>query len=144
MPTLSRYFIKVGLLYLVVGLLMGVIMRLQPIMNWSGQIQLFRPVYFHLLFIGWVTQIIMGVGYWMFPKLSRETPRGNERVGWAVFILLNAGLIMRTISEPGIVIAGTNPLLRDVFAWMLALASMFLLFASWLFIYNTWGRIKER
>jgi len=144
MPALSRYFIKIGLLYLIAGLLMGVIMRLQPVMNWSGQIQLLRPVYLHLIFIGWVTQLIMGVGYWMFPKLSREKPRGNEHTGWAVLILLNTGLILRSISEPGILVTGTDTTLRTGFAWMLALASMLLLFAGWLFIFNTWGRIKER
>jgi hypothetical protein len=144
MPTLSRYFIKIGLVYLVIGLLMGAIMRLQPVMNWAAQIQLLRPVYFHLIFIGWVTQLIMGVGYWMFPKYSRENPRGNERLGWATLILLNIGLIMRSISEPGIFMAGSNELVRTGFAWMLALASMFLLFAGWLFIFNTWERIKER
>ena len=144
MPLLSRYFIKIGLAYLVIALLMGAIMRLQPVMNWSSQIQLLRPVYLHLIFIGWVTQIIMGVGYWMFPKLSREKPRGNERIGWAVLILLNIGLIMRTISEPGIFMAGNNDVLKTSFAWILALASMFLLSAGWLFIFNTWGRIKER
>ena len=143
MPALSRYFIKIGLLYLIAGLLMGVIMRLQPVMNWSGQIQLLRPVYLHLIFIGWVTQLIMGVGYWMFPKLSREKPRGNERIGWAVLILLNTGLILRSISEPGILVTGTDTNLKTGFAWMLALASMLLLFAGWLFIFNTWGRIKE-
>lgn len=144
MPTLSRYFIKIGLSYLVIALLMGTIMRLQPIMDWSGQIQLLRPVYLHLIFIGWVTQLIMGVGYWMFPKLSREKPRGNERVGWVVLILLNSGLIMRAISEPGIFMAGSNSTLKTGFAWMLAIASMLLLGAGWLFIINTWGRIKER
>lgn len=144
MPTLSRYFIKIGLIYLVVALLMGTIMRLQSIMNLPSQIQLLRPVYLHLIFIGWVTQIIMGVGYWMFPKLSREKPRGNERIGWAVLILLNVGLILRSISEPGILISGDNEVLKTSFAWMLAFASMLLLGAGWLFIFNTWGRIKER
>ncbi len=144
MPTLSRYFIKIGLIYLVVALLMGTIMRLQSIMNLPSQIQLLRPVYLHLIFIGWVTQIIMGVGYWMFPKLSREKPRGNERIGWAVLILLNVGLILRSISEPGILISGDNEALKTSFAWMLAFASMLLLGAGWLFIFNTWGRIKER
>ena len=144
MPTLSRYFIKIGLIYLVVALLMGTIMRLQPIMNLPSQIQLLRPVYLHLIFIGWVTQIIMGVGYWMFPKLSREKPRGNERIGWAVLILLNVGLILRSIGEPGILISGDNEVLKTGFAWMLAFASMLLLGAGWLFIFNTWGRIKER
>lgn len=139
MPTLSRWFIKIGMVYFVIGLSMGAVMLLQPALDWSPRLQLLRPVYLHFLFIGWVTQIIMGVGYWMFPKYTKEKPRGNERLGWAVLILLNVGLILRSIGEPMMIIEpGTT------YGWILAIASMCLLFAGWGFIFNTWGRIKER
>ncbi|PJF20314.1 MAG: hypothetical protein CUN56_16795, partial [Phototrophicales bacterium] len=72
MPTLSRWFIKIGMLYFIAGLMMGVVMLLQPVMGWTASLQVLRPVYLHFLFIGWVTQIIMGVGYWMFPKYSKQ------------------------------------------------------------------------
>lgn len=139
MPTLARWFIKLGMVYFIAGLTMGAIMLLQPLVGWSGRLQLLRPVYLHFLFIGWVTQLIMGVGYWMFPKQSKEAPRGSPRLGWAVLVLLNLGLIMRAIGEPAVVLAP-----HPVFRWMVALASMFLLLAGWGFILNTWGRIKER
>lgn len=139
MPRLSRYFIKVGLIYFVVGLLLGTVMLLQPLLNWSSKLQALRPVYLHFLFIGWVTQIIMGVAYWMFPKFSRAKPRANEHIGWAVFVLLNTGLILRAIAEPAPVIIPDANL-----AWILAPAAICLLLSGWLFIINTWGRIKER
>ena len=139
MPTLSRWFIKIGMLYFALGLSVGSIMLAQPVMGWSAQLQVLRPVYLHFLFIGWVTQIIMGVGYWMFPKYSKEKPRGNERLGWAVLISLNIGLVLRAIGEPAIILAPQANL-----GWTLAFASIFLLFAGWGFIFNTWGRIKER
>lgn len=50
--------------------------------------------------VGWVTQMIFGVIYWMFPIITRAQPRGNERLGWAVYILLNVGLLLRVIYEP--------------------------------------------
>ena len=139
MPTLSRWFIKVGLLYFAVGLMMGAILLAQPVMGWSPSLHVLRPVYLHFLFIGWVTQLIMGVGYWMFPKQSKEKPRGSEWLGWAVFILLNVGLVLRAIGEPMIVLAPQADM-----GWMVASASTFLLLAGWGFILNTWGRIKER
>jgi hypothetical protein len=139
MPTLSRWFIKVGMIYLVVGLAMGALILLQPPLKlWSG-LQTLRPVYLHFIFIGWVTQLIMGVGYWMFPKLTKETPRGSEALGWAVFVLLNVGLVLRAIGEPAMMLAPQSGL-----GWTLAMASTFLLLAGWGFILNTWGRIKER
>lgn len=138
-PTLSRWFIKIGMLYFTLGLTMGTVMLAQPVMGWSSSLQLLRPVYLHFLFIGWVTQLIMGVGYWMFPKHSKEKPRGSERLGWLVFILLNVGLVLRSIGEPAVVLFRQAGL-----GWTLAVASLCLLLAGWGFIFNTWGRIKER
>ncbi|MBC6936653.1 MAG: hypothetical protein DWB42_12550 [Chloroflexi bacterium] len=139
MPTLSRWFIKLGMLYFVGGLTMAALLLAQPVMGWSASLQVLRPVYLHFLFIGWVTQIIMGVGYWMFPKYSKEKPRGREWLGWAVLVLLNIGMVLRAIGEPAVVLAPQAGL-----GWMLAAASLFLLLAGWGFIINTWGRIKER
>ena len=139
MPTLSRWFIKIGMLYFVMGISIGSVMLLQPTFDWSPRLQLLRPVYLHFLFIGWVTQLIMGVGYWMFPKYTKAKPRGSEKVGWTVLILLNVGLILRGIGEPMMIIEPGM-----TYGWMLAIASMCLLFAGWGFILNTWGRIKER
>ncbi|PJF41061.1 MAG: hypothetical protein D6737_00470 [Chloroflexi bacterium] len=139
MPTLSRWFIKIGMVYLIAGLIMGAAILIQPVFDLSPKIHALRPVYLHFLFIGWVTQVIMGVGYWMFPKYSKETPRGSERLGWAVFILLNLGLVLRAIGEPAPIFWPQIDL-----GWMLAVASICLLLAGWGFIFNTWGRIKER
>ena len=139
MPTLSRWFIKVGMLYFACGLLMGAILLVQPITGWSSALQVLRPVYLHFIFIGWVTQLIMGVGYWMFPKQSKEKPRGSEWLGWTVFVLLNVGLVLRSIGEPAVVLAPQAGL-----GWTVAIASTCLLLAGWGFIINTWGRIKER
>jgi hypothetical protein len=54
-------------------------------------------------------------------------------------LLLNAGLILRAIGEPAIVLLPEAGL-----GWTLAIASTCLLLAGWGFIFNTWGRIKER
>jgi hypothetical protein len=138
-PSLSRWFIKIGMLYFLAGLSIASVLLVQPVIGWSPSLQVLRPVYLHFLFIGWVTQLIMGVGYWMFPKQSKEKPRGSERLGWAVLILLNSGLVLRAIGEPAVVLAPQAGL-----GWTLALASLCLLLAGWGFILNTWGRIKER
>jgi hypothetical protein len=121
MPTLSRWFIKIGMLYFATGLIMGALLLAQPVMGWSPRLQVLRPVYLHFLFIGWVSQLIMGVGYWMFPKQSKEQPR------------------LRAIGEPAVVLFPQLGL-----GWTLAIASLCLLLAGWGFIINTWSRVKER
>lgn len=140
MPTLTRWFIKLGMVYLLIGMAIGGAMLLQPLMGWSSALQTLRPVYLHAIFIGWVTQLIMGVGYWMFPKYSKATPRGSERLGWAVFVLLNVGLLLRSISEP---LALLQPQQRG-WGILLALAAVCLFLAGWGFVLNSWQRIRER
>lgn len=139
MPRLSRYFIKTGLLYFVFGLAMGTLVLAQPVMQWSTSLLAFRPVYIHLLMVGWVTQIIIGVAYWMFPKQSKEQPRGSEFLGWIVYILLNAGLLLRTIGEPLLVI---RPAWNA--EWTLGVSAALQFLAGWGFVLNTWRRVKER
>ena len=58
------------------------------------------PVTIHLLVVGWVTGMIFGVAYWMFPKFSTEQPRGANGLAVASFVLLNLGLLLRVVGEP--------------------------------------------
>jgi hypothetical protein len=118
-------------------MLMGTVMYAQPIFNLPNWIATLRPVYLHWITLGWLTQLIFGVAYWMFPKYSRENPRGNEKLGWAILLCLNVGLILRSIGEPLVM---TQP--EGGYGWTLALASLLLLLAGWGFVLNTWSRVK--
>jgi hypothetical protein len=143
MPLLTRTFIKAGLIYFMIALFAGALMAARPFMGLPGWLDewlvALRPVYLHLLMVGWVLQLIMGVVYWMFPKYSKEQPRGSEFLGWAVFGTLNIGLILRTVGEP---LLAVRPDLQV--GWMLAASAVLHLLAGWGFIVNTWNRVKER
>lgn len=139
MPRLTRVFIKTGLVYFMVALAMGLLMFAQPLLDLPPFVATLRPVQLHLLMVGWVTQLILGVVYWMFPKESRERPRGSETLAWAVLWLLNAGLILRAVFEPLIVV---RPDLNA--GWTLTLSALLQLAAGWAFVFNTWRRVKER
>jgi len=138
MPRLTRWFIKAGLLYFVLALLAGVLLQARAEIDLPSWMSALNPVYVHLLAVGWITQLIIGVAYWMFPKFTKARPRGSEALGWATFILLNAGLILRIISEPRV--TGSDPDL----GWMLAVSAVLQTVAGWLFVINTWSRVKER
>jgi cbb3-type cytochrome oxidase subunit 1 len=136
MPRVARWFIKAGLVYLVLALLAGVLIQARAVADLPGWVAGLRPVHIHLLVVGWITQLIIGVGYWMFPKFSRERPRGSQTLAWITFGLINAGLILRTVAEPRAFDADLG--------WMLALSAVLQVVAGWLFVFNTWPRIKER
>lgn len=139
MPTLTRWFIKTALACFVAALLAGVLVFARPALELPDWLASLAPVYFHLLMVGWVTQLIFGVVYWMFPKYSQAQPRGSDRLGWATYILLNAGLALRVVGEP-LAALGAG----QVFGWMLAGSAVLQLLAGWAFIANTWPRVRER
>jgi hypothetical protein len=124
------------MIYLVAALILGAVMQ-TPL---AARFPLFRALwltYLHLLVVGWLTQLIFGVAYWMFPRYSAEQPRGSERLGWATFALLNLGLVLRVIAEPWHALAGQGAALP-------VSSAMLQLLAGWVFVVNTWPRIRER
>lgn len=135
MPRVARWFIKAGLLYFVAALMTGILIQARTLIDLPSWTSTLNPIYVHMLAVGWITQLIIGVGYWMFPKFSKENPRGSEKLAWATFILLNLGLLLRIISEPRTELH---------LGWMLAVSAVLQTAAGWLFVVNTWGRIKER
>ncbi len=139
MPRLTRWYLKSSLIYLIAALLVEAALVFDSSFQLSSVINLLSPVYFHLLMVGWVTQLIFGVVYWMFPKYSIQKPRGNEALGWLTFSLLNTGLLMRVIGEPlNSVKPGTG------WGWLLAVSAVIQWIAGLAFIINTWGRVKEK
>lgn len=139
MPPLARWHIKSGFAYLALALVINMILVLQPVLRLPATLGALRPVFLHLFIVGWLTQIIFGVAYWMFPKVSKDRPRGSERMGWSAFTLLNLGLIIRAIGEPMFALEPSS-----LVGGALVLSAVAQVGASWLFIANTWSRVKER
>ena len=58
MPTLTRWFVRAAIVNLVAGLALGLVVVLPALAESSPP---WRPVYVHLLVMGWATQMIFGV-----------------------------------------------------------------------------------
>lgn len=139
MPRLTRWFIRAALIHLIAALLLGWILGLGRIVALPSLLAAANPVYFHLFMLGGVAQFIIGVAWWMFPPLSKERPRGNESLAWAVFFLLNGGLILRALCEPWVAVA-PQPIAR----WGLLLSALALMVSGWIFVGLLWPRVKGK
>jgi hypothetical protein len=125
MPPLTRWFVKLSLVYFVAALTGGVWQA-------AGGPLWLTPVTIHLLVVGWVTGMIFGVAYWMFPKFSTEQPRGANGLAVASFGLLNLGLLLRVVGEPMAV------------GWLLVASAVLQWLGAAAFVVNTWPRVKGR
>lgn len=141
MPPLTRWFVKTSFVYFALSLLLGVLLAAQSAWNILPSAAAFFPTYFHLLAEIWISMLIIGVVFWMFPKYSLDRPRRSERTAWASYILLNAGLLLRLFSEPANSLAASPAALWDI---LLILAAMLQWLGGLAFVVNTWGRVKER
>ncbi len=139
MPALTRWTIKSALVYLTTALLLALLLALPPTVALPFFVRLMTPAYFHLFLVGWVTQMIFGVIYWMFPIITRAQPRGNEKLGWISYGLLNVGLLLRVVSEP---LVGIHP--QAGFGWLLVFSALLQWLAAVLFVWLAWPRVKEK
>lgn len=139
MPTITRLFIKAGFFYLAVALLAAIVTVLPAGATPVPLGPMLGPTALHLLTVGWITQLIFGVAHWMFPRFSRERPRGREALAWAAFGLLNLGLVLRAIGEP------LDATASGTLATALLLASAVTQWAAGIiFTIHIWPRVKRR
>ena len=139
MPTLTRWYVKTSLIYLVAGLALGLMLALAQVVDLPPLLSASGPLYFHLFLVGWITQLIMGIVFWMFPKYSKQRPRGNESLAAITYGLLNSGLVLRVIGEPARAVGS-----GELWGWMLVVSALLQWLAGLFFVVNTWGRVKER
>jgi hypothetical protein len=131
MPLLTRIFIKTAFVYLVLALVLGIWLA-------AGAVNGLFPVYIHMLVLGWLTQLIFGVVFWMFPKFQRRSRAAVKRLAGG-YILLNLGLLLRAIGEP---INSNRP--NSFSGWMLVLSAILQFLAGLMFVVNSWERVKEK
>jgi hypothetical protein len=140
MPPIARNLIKASFVYLVVAFLLGALMMLDDWLRFSRWLRVVYLSQLHLLVVGWITQLAIGVAYWMFPRFLREQdprPRGSDALAWTVLVCLNAGLLLRFLVEP-FQLMGPQPWLAALLALSGILQAVAVLCFGWLI----WGRIR--
>ena len=79
-------FIFTGIIYLVLGVTLGVLFFIFP------ETRMLRPVHTHLNLVGFLTFLVFGVGYHILPRF-RGNPLHSEKLAWWQFWLANVGLV---------------------------------------------------
>ena len=136
MPFLSRLYVKTALVYLVLALALGVLSASGTMAGITARLW---PSFVHLLVLGWLTQLIFGVAYWLFPRFERESPYGPSWYLIAAYPLLNVGLVLRVVAE-----AGTGGLPDGVRTALLISAAFGQWVAVVLLSVYTWGRVRAK
>lgn len=96
-----------------------------------------KSAHTHVLFVGFVTEMILGVALWLFPRPHKDDLRYSPRVAATAYWLLTIGTVARVAGE----IARDN---FDGFALRLAVvcAGLAQIAGVGLFFYTMWSRIR--
>ena len=139
MPGLARLLIKTALTYLGAALLAGLVMGLWPWLNLDASSTALWHVYLHLFMVGWLTQLIFGVAFWLFPRYTRDRPHGVTWLVAAAYGTLNTGLLLRAVAEPGL-LWGNHPIWQGG----LAVSALLQWLAALFFVAAIWNRVKTK
>lgn len=131
MPKLSIYIIRTSLVYLIIGVTIGALLLSQKATLFYPKLWLLLPVHVEVVLFGWILQLIIGVSFWMLPRLPGKALRGNEALVWGSFILLNGGILL----------ACGEPFFPDIFPWGFA-GRLCQMAAIILYARHAWPRIR--
>ena len=137
MFTLVRRFIKTGIAFLMVGLLLGAYLLVRRELYGVFPSAHMASAHAHAVWVGFVMFLILGVALWLFPRAPKEDTRYRpERIAASYWILLVA-----TASR----FAGE--LLRDAvphraLAWVVVAGGLGQVVGLALYFWTMWPRIR--
>jgi len=137
MHTIVRYYIRTSLIFLFSGLLLGVYFVVTTYWLGGGYPSLWVSAHTHVILIGFVMMMILGVAQWMFPRPLKSDKHYSPGRAFFVYYLLTISTAVRFISE---LIAPYSRM--RLFEHLTAAASLGQVLAFILFFYNIWTRIR--
>ena len=97
--SLVRRYIKTAIAFLGVGLVLGGWMLVRRELHGIPPTVYETSAHTHVLFVGFVTEMILGVALWLFPRPHRDDARYSPRVAEAAYWLLTIGTVARVAGE---------------------------------------------
>jgi heme/copper-type cytochrome/quinol oxidase subunit 1 len=134
---LVRRYIKTSFAFLLAGLLIGAYVIVAQFWLDRYPPRLLVTAHAHLLLVGFMLMMVMGVATWMFPRPARDDTRYRPELAEAVYWIMAIATATRAVAEVAVAVAGT-PGLR----WLVALGGLGQLAGTALFVLNMWRRVR--
>jgi heme/copper-type cytochrome/quinol oxidase subunit 1 len=135
--TLVRRYIKTAIIFLAVGLALGGWMLVNRDLNGRAPTEYETSAHTHLIFVGFVMEMILGVALWLFPRPHKDDARYSPRMATVAYWLLTVGTATRAAGE----------LARDnadgaALRWLIVSSGLAQIAGIGLFFYTMWSRIR--
>lgn len=136
-PPLVRRYIKTSLVFLLAGLLLGGYLIVSEFIVGRFPPRLFITAHVHLLLVGFMVMIVMGVATWMFPRPPADSTGYRPALAEAVYWIMTVSTAIRAIAELSAPFTAA-PTLRVI----IAAAGIGQVCGTGLFVVNMWSRVR--
>lgn len=131
MPRLSVWLVRTALAFFAAGVTLGAAALAGKGFAAGPWVSRLVPIHAEFLLVGWTVQLVLGVAYWILPRLRTGAERGSPTPAWVAYGTLNAGILMTAFG--GAFGAGTS--------WAATGRGLEVLAAA-TFVLQAWPRIR--
>lgn len=137
MYTLVRRFIKTGIGFLFVGLVLGLwlLARREIFGQWPSPYLV--SAHAHLVLVGFVLFLIMGVALWLFPRAAKDDARYRPALVETAYWLLLVGTAARFVAE-----ASRAWISVPALGWVVVIGAMVQMAGIGVYFWTMWTRIR--
>jgi cbb3-type cytochrome oxidase subunit 1 len=134
---LVRRYIKTSFAFLLAGLLLGGWIIVAEFVAGRYPPRLFITAHVHLLLVGFMLMMVMGVATWMFPRPAKDDTRYRPELAEAVYWVMAVSTAVRAAAE---LWAGLSP--APGLRLAIAAGGLGQVAGTLLFIVNMWRRVR--
>jgi cbb3-type cytochrome oxidase subunit 1 len=136
-PPLVRRYIKTSFVFLLLGLALGGYLIVGQFAAGLYPPRIFVTAHVHLLLVGFMLLLVMGVATWMFPRPARDDVRYRPELVEAVYWTTTVATALRAAAEVGTGVWGGETL-----RLLVATGGLGQLAGAALFVVNMWSRVR--
>jgi cbb3-type cytochrome oxidase subunit 1 len=135
-PPLIRRYVKTSFVFLLAGVLLGADIVIGEFVRGVYPPRLHITAHVHLLLVGFMLMLVMGVATWMFPRPARDDRRYRPELATAVYWLMAGGTAVRAAAE--LIAPWAGPPLR----LLIVAGGLAQVLGTLLFVVNMWWRVR--
>lgn len=134
-----RYFIKTSIVFLIIGILTGfhLLMERNYFNSWPQPDLI--SAHTHIILVGSVMMMIMGVALWFFPRAEKNDKMYKPAVILAVYYIITISTLLRFVSQ--VISSFSTP--NEVLRFLLTISSFGQVLGIIMFFISMWGRIRS-
>ncbi len=137
MTPLVRRYVKTSFVFLLAGLGLGGYIIVAEFLSGRYPARLLITAHVHLLLVGFMLMMVMGVATWMFPRPAATDTRYRPQLAEAVYWIMTLATALRGAAEIWASLS-PHPILRP----LVVAGGLGQLLGAMLFVVNMWRRVR--